>query len=115
MSLLLAAFIICFLNLLAAILAKYLSYCSHNMLLLVLIVGGMIVTYFARMVFWYYAGKRWQLSFLYPFLSVNYLVAIPFGIILFKEHVSINRIIGAVIICMGVLMLSKTEHRVEQG
>ncbi len=113
MKLIFAVSIACLFNLSGAILTKYLALAPVFSITFYIIASCLLFTLLARLIFWAQAGKKWQLSFIYPFLSVTYILAIPIGIILFSERPSFTKIIGGIIICTGVAVLSTTQHRNE--
>ena len=49
-----------------------------------------------------------EVSFAYPFLSVGYVVAAVVGYYFFGEALSVIRIVGIVIICIGVYLISRS-------
>lgn len=60
-------------------------------------------------------GKRYQLSYVYPFLSINYLLSVFLGYVMFDEEVTAPRVLGSLIILAGVCMLSVSRNKVEPG
>lgn len=46
-----------------------------------------------------------DLSYAYPFTGLNYVMVLAASWLLFDEHVSVQRIIGVVIICVGVTLI----------
>ena len=64
--------------------------------------------------FWLVAMSKFELSFLYPFLSINY-VSIVIGSQLFLgESVSLYRYISVVFIIIGLIILSRSPHSERQ-
>lgn len=59
-------------------------------------------------VFWLAVLSRLPLSLAYPMVSLAYVVVTFASIILFKEHVSIIRWIGVMVICGGVFLISRS-------
>ncbi|MDX2286244.1 MAG: EamA family transporter [Bacteroidia bacterium] len=56
--------------------------------------------------FWLIAISRLELSYAFPFLSLNYIL-IPLGAsYFFKENISRYRMIGIGVICLGVIMIA---------
>jgi drug/metabolite transporter (DMT)-like permease len=102
-----------FLNLAAGVLIKASpAYYSQGVLL-----GGLIVTvvgiYFLQTMAWLLLGKHYQLSFVYPFLGINYVLSLFVGMTVFHEPFIWRRLAGAVIILCGVSLLSFSKHRNE--
>lgn len=56
--------------------------------------------------FWLLALSDLDLSYIFPFLALNYII-IPIGAaFLFQEKLSRLRVIGIVVICFGVLLIA---------
>lgn len=56
---------------------------------------------------WIMALSRFELSFIYPFTSLNYVLILLFSWLVLDEQISPLRIVGVVIICLGVIISSK--------
>jgi drug/metabolite transporter (DMT)-like permease len=64
----------------------------------------------AASILWITAMSKFELSFLYPFLSINYLCII-FGSKLFlNESISLNRYISAIFISIGLILISRSPY-----
>lgn len=59
-------------------------------------------------VFWLAAISRVDLSYAYPMLSIGYVLVLLFSALVLKENVTWIRWIGALIICLGVYLISRT-------
>ncbi|MCP4049914.1 MAG: hypothetical protein GY730_04330 [bacterium] len=59
---------------------------------------------------WLVAMSRFELSFLYPFLSINYLAIIVGSDIWLKEAVSIYRYFSIVLIVLGLIFISRSPY-----
>ncbi|MBU1699889.1 MAG: EamA family transporter [Candidatus Eisenbacteria bacterium] len=59
-------------------------------------------------VFWLAVISRVNLSFAYPMLSVGYILILIFSALILKEDVSLLRWIGAVVICLGVYLITRS-------
>ena len=69
------------------------------------VIGG-IATYGFTTMIWLVILSRVKLSVAYPIISLGYVVSILFSWILFKESVPRVRVLGAVIICIGVYLVA---------
>ena len=67
--------------------------------------------YVGRVVYWIWAGRNYQLSFLYPFISLSYVVSLFAGKVLFGDVITIQKITGSLIIVVGVYIISLTKYR----
>lgn len=57
---------------------------------------------------WMVVLSKVEVSFAYPFLSIGYVVAAIVGYYCFGESLSIIRIIGILVICIGVYLISRS-------
>lgn len=71
------------------------------------VVIGLII-YVGGTLFWLVALSRVALSFAYPFASISYIVMLLASWWLFKEDISLIRIIGTVVVGLGVLIISRS-------
>ena len=103
------------LNLAGIVIGKFIAMnLGHHFLCGVLLIG-LCGVYALRTVYWVVVGRRWQLSFLYPVLSVSYLASLLLGVLAFGEAFEWNRLAGAVVIVAGVVVISTSPHRHEGG
>jgi drug/metabolite transporter (DMT)-like permease len=58
--------------------------------------------------FWLTALSRVQLSFAYPFASLSYIIMLVASWSLFKEDISLLRLVGTLVIGLGVLIISRS-------
>lgn len=58
--------------------------------------------------FWLIVLSRLQLSFVYPMVSVAYVLVALFSMLFFKESVSLVRWGGIAVIIMGVYLISRS-------
>jgi len=56
------------------------------------------------------AYKYGNVSKLQPILSINYVLAVMLGYFVFGESITINKIIGVVIIIFSVTLIGKSAH-----
>jgi len=64
--------------------------------------------------FWLVALLRADLSFAYPFLSLTYVAVLLGGAILFDERITPLRVIGFIVIVVGLLVVTRSENT-QQG
>jgi len=55
---------------------------------------------------WMAALSRFDLSFAYPFMSLNFLVVVALSVVLFGEAVNVYKISGLALVCVGVAIVS---------
>jgi multidrug transporter EmrE-like cation transporter len=68
------------------------------------VVIGLII-YLAGTVFWLAALSRVDLSYAYPFASISYVIMLIASWLMFDEKITLFRIIGSVVIGIGVLLI----------
>ena len=72
------------------------------------ILSGIAIYGFTTLV-WLVILSRVKLSIAYPMLSSGYVLSILFSWMVFKESIPKIRIIGALIICIGVYLVAQGE------
>jgi drug/metabolite transporter (DMT)-like permease len=76
-----------------------------NMLLNPYILGGGIVYVFATGI-WIYILSKEELSRIYPFQSLCYVIGILSGVLIFKESFTPSKGLGAVFIIIGAFIIA---------
>lgn len=66
-----------------------------------------MVCYALSILIWMAVLSKVEVSFAYPFLSIGYVVAAIAGYCFFNESLSLTRILGIIIICIGVILISR--------
>ena len=69
---------------------------------------GAMLSYAVSILMWMSVLSKVEVSYAYPFLSVWYIVAAVAGYALFNENLSVTRIAGIVVICIGVILISRS-------
>jgi drug/metabolite transporter (DMT)-like permease len=64
--------------------------------------------FLASSFFWLLALSKVPLSFAYPLVSISYILILFFSWLLFKEHISMIRWLGAAVIIFGVYLISRS-------
>lgn len=65
-----------------------------------------IVLYGIATILWLYLLSKYDLSYIYPFTSLTFILAVVVSIVFLGETVTINRWIGAAVIGAGVYIIS---------
>ncbi len=73
-----------------------------------LFVWAGLLCYVVSVVVWLLVLSRVEVSFAYPLLSVGYIVNAVAGYYLFQENLSLTRITGILIICVGVFFVTRS-------
>jgi multidrug transporter EmrE-like cation transporter len=64
-----------------------------------------LAIYLAGTVFWLAALSRVDLSYAYPFASLSYVIMLVASWMMFDEKITLSRVIGTVVIGIGVLLI----------
>jgi len=70
------------------------------------VLSGVLSTFLAGLS-WMLAMTRFEISYAYPFVSLNYIIILCASSILFNESISLAKIIGTVIVLVGIGVISK--------
>ena len=73
----------------------------------IFILGGLFC-YVVSVAVWLLVLSRVEVSYAYPLLSVGYIVNAVGGYYLFQENLSLTRITGILIICVGVYFVTRS-------
>lgn len=65
------------------------------------------VSLIVRGILWIYVIKKLPISFAYPFMSLSFVLILLPSTLYFKESISINNIIGSLIIILGIVFISR--------
>ncbi|KPJ61501.1 MAG: hypothetical protein AMJ46_01450 [Latescibacteria bacterium DG_63] len=68
---------------------------------------GAVVTMSSGLL-WMDVLSRKELSFVYPLISLTYVISLIASALIFKESISLLRWLGVVVICFGVYMVSRS-------
>ncbi len=63
--------------------------------------------FFVSMLIWLYVLSRMELSFVYPFVALNYVLILFGSYFLFKETITPLKIVGVVVIIIGVYLVAR--------
>lgn len=100
-------------TLVSVVAAKYIALDLNFSKTLIIWLIVMIVSYAAKFLFWMILHRKFKLSFIYPILSINYLIALLLGKYLFGEPITTYKIIGSVILVVGVFIILLSSQRTE--
>lgn len=100
-------------NLFTIIASKYIGVNLEFSKIFAFWLAVLIITYGLKFTFWFFLNRKFQLSYIYPILSLNYFISLFLGKYLFKEDITINKIIGSVVIVVGVLIITMSSKKLE--
>lgn len=67
-----------------------------------------LTCYVISVVVWLLVLSRVEVSYAYPLLSVGYIVTACAGWLFFQENMSVTRLVGIIIICLGVWLITRS-------
>ncbi len=70
-----------------------------------LVLLGFLMYGFSSLI-WLFILSKLPLSLAYPLVSMGYVMVVFFSWLLLHEHVSLTRIMGVLVICLGVTLLA---------
>ena len=59
-------------------------------------------------IFWLIALSKKDLSFVYPFIALTFIIVLTLSNVILKEDIGIYRIIGTFVIILGLLLILKS-------
>ena len=66
------------------------------------------ICYIISILTWMIVLSKVEVSYAYPFLSIGYILATLIGYFWLAEQLSLIRVIGMIIICIGVFLISRS-------
>jgi len=100
-------------NLLSIVAGKYIGMNLELSVVFFLWLTVMILTYGLKFTFWFILHRKFKLSFIYPFLSLNYFLSLFLGKVLFGEPVTLMKVIGSAVIVAGVFVITMSSKKLE--
>jgi len=70
------------------------------------VISGVVATFFAG-VSWMLAMTRFEISYAFPYVSLNYVLILAASVLLFNESFSATKLLGSLIIIVGIIVISK--------
>jgi len=67
-----------------------------------------LLCYGLSIILWMTVLSRVEVSFAYAFSSLGYVLVTIMGAVFLREHISVLKIIGISIICIGVILISRS-------
>jgi uncharacterized membrane protein len=66
------------------------------------------VMYGLSTIFWLIALSKKDLSFVYPFISLTYILVLVLSSLVLKESIGLNKIVGTLAIMIGLIIISRS-------
>ena len=88
-------------------------YVDQNRLYLVFFIIAYLCI-ISRGFIWIYIFKFHNLSYAYPYTSANYIIVLILSRAIFNEDVTINNILGVILITIGIIFQAQSAKRSEK-
>jgi len=66
------------------------------------------VMYGLSTIFWLIALSKKDLSFVYPFISLTYVLVLVLSSLVLKESIGVNKLVGTLIITVGLIIIARS-------
>ena len=70
------------------------------------VLSGIVATFLAG-ISWMLAMTKFEISYAYPFVSLNYILVLAAGFLLFNEAMSASKVIGCVLVVLGIIVIAR--------
>ncbi|MDQ3474090.1 MAG: EamA family transporter [Acidobacteriota bacterium] len=70
------------------------------------VLSGLLATFLAG-ISWMLAMTRFEISYAYPFVALNYLLVLAFSVVAFNESLSMPKLAGTVLIVIGIIFVTR--------
>jgi|WetSurSiteA1Bulk_404760.scaffolds.fasta_scaffold00392_9 drug/metabolite transporter (DMT)-like permease len=70
------------------------------------VLSGIISTFFAG-VSWMLAMTRFEISYAFPFVSLNYILILIASVFLFNELFTITKFVGSLLVIIGIIVIAR--------
>ncbi|NOU40013.1 MAG: EamA family transporter [Methylotenera sp.] len=77
-----------------------------NLLLDPWVFSGIVATFLAG-VSWMLAMTKFEVSYAFPYVSLNYVLILFASFFIFNEQLSIAKLIGTLIVVLGIIVIAK--------
>ena len=65
------------------------------------------IMYGLSTIFWLIALSKKDLSYVYPFISLTYILVLLLSSLVLKESIGVNKVIGTLIIIIGLIIIAR--------
>lgn len=70
------------------------------------VLSGIFATFLAG-VSWMLAMTKFEISYAYPFVSLNYILVLAASFLFFNEALSASKLIGSALVIIGIIVVAK--------
>lgn len=77
-----------------------------NIMLSPWVISGVVATFLAG-VSWMLAMTKFEISYAFPFISLNYIFVLAAGFFLFNEPINLTKLVGGGLVVLGLIVIAK--------
>ncbi len=77
-----------------------------NLLIKPWVMTGIIATFLAG-VSWILAMTRFEISYAFPFVSLNYVFILAASVLFFNESLNLTKVLGSLFVITGIIVIAK--------
>jgi multidrug transporter EmrE-like cation transporter len=70
------------------------------------VLSSILATLFAG-ISWMLAMSRFEISYAYPWIGLNFVLMMLFGVLLFGESISMAKVVGTLLVVAGILVIAR--------
>jgi drug/metabolite transporter (DMT)-like permease len=70
------------------------------------VISSVAATFMAG-VSWMLAMTKFEISYAYPFVSLNYILVLAAGFIFFQESITASKLVGSALVIIGIIFIAK--------
>jgi len=78
-----------------------------NLLVNPWVLSGVVATFFAG-VSWMLAMTKFEISYAYPWVSLNFVLMLLLGVVLFDETFTAAKVFGTLLVIAGVIVIARS-------
>ncbi len=71
------------------------------------VLSGLLATFIAG-VSWMLAMSKFEISYAYPWVSLNFVLMLMFGVFLFGESFNLSKTLGTLLVMAGIIVLARS-------
>jgi multidrug transporter EmrE-like cation transporter len=71
------------------------------------LVSGLASAFIAS-IFWLAVLTKFEISYAYPFISIAFVLVLLFSVFMFKETLTIQKVVGMMFIVLGIVITSRS-------
>ncbi|MNW44169.1 putative 4-amino-4-deoxy-L-arabinose-phosphoundecaprenol flippase subunit ArnF [compost metagenome] len=72
------------------------------------VIFSSLLSAFIASLFWMAAMTKFNISYAYPFMTLSYVLVFIFSVLLFKEPVTANKVVGLAIVVLGIIISGRS-------